>query len=174
MKTVLLEAATPRRRLSASTSFVLGCAASGSACGRSTLTPPALRSNRRLSRNHGPQSMSGHRTRRPRGNTASTKPGAVHVAQKLISSHLVSGEMNPGSEIGLRIDQTLTQDATGTVVMLELEAMTLDRVRTEVSVQYVDHNLLQAAALPLQHPQARRIHIPAGRRGLRRAGSRPG
>jgi aconitase A len=68
----------------------------------------------------------------------------MNVAQKLISSHLVSGEMNPGSEIGLRIDQTLTQDATGTVVMLELEAMTLDRVRTEVSVQYVDHNLLQA------------------------------
>jgi aconitate hydratase len=68
----------------------------------------------------------------------------MNVAQKLISSHLVSGKMNPGSEIGLRIDQTLTQDATGTVVMLELEAMTLDRVRTEVSVQYVDHNLLQA------------------------------
>ena len=56
----------------------------------------------------------------------------MNVEQKLISSHLVSGEMNPGSEIGLRIDQTLTQDATGTVVMLELEAMALDRVRTEV------------------------------------------
>lgn len=68
----------------------------------------------------------------------------MNVAQKLISSHLVSGEMRPGEEIGLRIDQTLTQDATGTLVMLELEAMELDRVRTEVSVQYVDHNLLQA------------------------------
>ena len=68
----------------------------------------------------------------------------MNVTQKLISSHLVSGEMKPGSEVGLRIDQTLTQDATGTVVMLELEAMALDRVRTEVSVQYVDHNLLQA------------------------------
>ncbi|MGH6944958.1 MAG: aconitate hydratase [Geminicoccaceae bacterium] len=67
-----------------------------------------------------------------------------NVAQKLIESHLVSGDPSPGSEIGLRIDQTLTQDATGTLVMLELEAMELDRVKTELSVQYVDHNLLQA------------------------------
>src|SRR5437763_2589271 len=66
------------------------------------------------------------------------------VTEKLIESHLVEGEMTPGTEIGVRVDQTLTQDATGTVVMLELEAMNLDRVRTEVSVQYVDHNLLQA------------------------------
>mgnify|MGYP001824783812 CR=1 FL=1 len=66
-----------------------------------------------------------------------------NVTQKLIQSHLVSGEMTPGSEIGLRIDQSLTQDATGTMVMLELEAMKLDRVKTELSVQYVDHNLLQ-------------------------------
>lgn len=65
-----------------------------------------------------------------------------NVAQKLINSHLVAGEMTPGTEIGLRIDQTLTQDATGTMVMLELEALDLDRVRT-FSVQYVDHNLLQ-------------------------------
>jgi aconitate hydratase len=66
------------------------------------------------------------------------------VAQKLIRDHLVSGSLGePGREIGLRIDQTLTQDATGTLVMLELEAMGLDRVRTEVSVQYVDHNLIQ-------------------------------
>ncbi|MPV38399.1 aconitate hydratase [Georgenia subflava] len=65
------------------------------------------------------------------------------VAHKLIQSHLVSGEMVPGAEIGLRIDQTLTQDATGTLVMLELEAMELDRARTQLSVQYVDHNLLQ-------------------------------
>lgn len=69
---------------------------------------------------------------------------AYNVAQKLIASHLVAGEMIPGSEIGLHIDQTLTQDATGTLVMLELEALGLDRARTEVSVQYVDHNLLQA------------------------------
>jgi aconitate hydratase len=68
---------------------------------------------------------------------------ALNVAQKLIESHLVSGDMTPGEEIGLRIDQTLTQDATGTLVMLELEAMGLDRVRTELSAQYVDHNLLQ-------------------------------
>src|SRR5215210_2940609 len=67
-----------------------------------------------------------------------------NVAQKLIESHLVAGEMTPGEEVGLRIDQTLTQDATGTLVMLELEAMSLDRVRTELSAQYVDHNLLQA------------------------------
>jgi len=66
-----------------------------------------------------------------------------NVAQKLIASHLVSGQMIPGDEIALRVDQTLTQDATGTMVMLELEALDLDRVRTEVSVQYVDHNLLQ-------------------------------
>ncbi|RBM11642.1 aconitate hydratase [Prauserella sp. PE36] len=66
------------------------------------------------------------------------------VAQQLIADHLVSGDMVPGEEIGLRIDQTLTQDATGTLVMQELEALGLDRVRTEVSVQYVDHNLLQA------------------------------
>ncbi|HEX3921324.1 MAG TPA: aconitate hydratase [Streptosporangiaceae bacterium] len=68
------------------------------------------------------------------------------VAQQLIEAHLVSGKPEPGSEIGLAIEQTLTQDATGTTVMLELEAMDLDRVRTEVSVQYVDHNLLQADA----------------------------
>ena len=67
-----------------------------------------------------------------------------NVAQKLIGSHLVGGETTAGSEIGLRIDQTLTQDATGTMVMLELEALGLDRVRTQASVQYVDHNLLQA------------------------------
>src|ERR671915_2297509 len=66
-----------------------------------------------------------------------------NVAQKLISSHLVDGEMAPGQEIALRIDHTLTQDATGTMVMLELEAMDLDYVKTELSAQYVDHNLLQ-------------------------------
>jgi aconitate hydratase len=68
----------------------------------------------------------------------------LNVAQKLIESHLVDGKLEPGGEIGLRIDQTLTQDATGTLVMLELEALNLDRVRTELSAQYVDHNLLQA------------------------------
>ena len=68
------------------------------------------------------------------------------VAHQLIASHLVEGEMTPGEEIALRLDQTLTQDAPGTLVMQELEAMDLDRVKTEVSVQYVDHNLLQADA----------------------------
>src|ERR671919_477677 len=68
---------------------------------------------------------------------------AQNVAQKLIETHLVDGEMRPGAEIALRMDQTLTQDATGTLVMLELEAMGLDRVRTKLSAQYVDHNLLQ-------------------------------
>lgn len=70
-------------------------------------------------------------------------PIPLNVAQKLIQTHLVQGEPVPGTEIGLKIDQTLTQDATGTMVMLELEAMDIDRVRTEISVQYVDHNLLQ-------------------------------
>lgn len=65
------------------------------------------------------------------------------VAHRLIAEHLVEGRMEPGEEIGLRVDQTLTQDATGTLVMQELEAIGLDRVRTEVSVQYVDHNILQ-------------------------------
>ena len=66
-----------------------------------------------------------------------------NVAQKLIESHLITGKMTPGEEIGLRIDQTLTQDATGTLVMLELEAMGLTSVKTELSAQYIDHNLLQ-------------------------------
>jgi aconitate hydratase len=66
-----------------------------------------------------------------------------NVTHKLIESHLLEGEMTPGNEIGIRIDQTLTQDATGTLVMLELEALELDRVKTELSVQYVDHNLIQ-------------------------------
>lgn len=66
-----------------------------------------------------------------------------NVSEKLIASHLVGGEMSAGAEISLRIDQTLTQDATGTMVMLEFEAMNVPRVMTEVSAQYVDHNLLQ-------------------------------
>jgi len=65
------------------------------------------------------------------------------AAHKLIEAHLVEGEMTVGKPIGLKIDQTLTQDATGTLVMLELDALGLDRVKTELSAQYVDHNLLQ-------------------------------
>ena len=65
------------------------------------------------------------------------------VAQKLIKTHLVSGEMIVGSEVGLKIDQTLTQDATGTMAYLEFEAMGIKRVKTELSVAYIDHNTLQ-------------------------------
>ena len=66
------------------------------------------------------------------------------IAQKIIKSHLVTGEMIVGSEIGLRIDQTLTQDATGTMAYLQFEAMGTERVKTELSVAYIDHNTLQA------------------------------
>jgi len=66
-----------------------------------------------------------------------------NVTQKLIGNHMLEGEMVPGEEIGIRIDQTLTQDATGTMVMLEFEAMDIPRVKTELSAQYVDHNLIQ-------------------------------
>ena len=66
------------------------------------------------------------------------------IAQKIIRSHLVSGDMIPGSEIALRIDQTLTQDATGTMAYLEFESMGIPRVRTERSVAYIDHNTLQS------------------------------
>ena len=66
------------------------------------------------------------------------------IAQKIIKNHLVSGEMKVGSEIALKIDQTLTQDATGTMAYLQLEAMEIDRVKTELSVAYIDHNTLQS------------------------------
>ena len=66
------------------------------------------------------------------------------VAEKIIAAHLVSGDMTPGSEIALKIDQTLTQDATGTMAYLEFEAMGIPRVKTELSVAYVDHNTLQS------------------------------
>lgn len=67
----------------------------------------------------------------------------MNVTEKIIKSHLLEGKMEPGQEIALKIDQTLCQDATGTLVMLELEAMGLERTKAEVSVQYVDHNLIQ-------------------------------
>lgn len=66
------------------------------------------------------------------------------IAQKIIKNHLVDGEMTVGSEIALRIDQTLTQDATGTMAYLQFEAMGIERVKTELSVAYIDHNTLQA------------------------------
>lgn len=66
------------------------------------------------------------------------------LAQKIIRAHLLHGDMTPGSEIALRIDQTLTQDATGTMAYLEFETMGIPRVKTELSVAYVDHNTLQS------------------------------
>ncbi|WP_319762898.1 aconitate hydratase [Maridesulfovibrio sp.] len=67
----------------------------------------------------------------------------LNITEKIISAHLLSGEMEPGTEVGLRIDQTLTQDATGTMAYLQFEAMGIDKVQTELSVSYVDHNTLQ-------------------------------
>lgn len=69
---------------------------------------------------------------------------AKTMAYKILKEHLVEGELRPGEEIGIRIDQTLTQDATGTMAYLQFEAMGLDQVQTELSVSYVDHNTLQS------------------------------
>lgn len=92
------------------------------------------------------------------------------VAQKLIKSHLVCGEMTVGSEVGLKIDQTLTQDATGTMAYLEFEAMGVPRVRTELSVAYIDHNTLQTG---FENADDHRfIQSVAKKRGIRF--SRPG
>ena len=66
------------------------------------------------------------------------------IAQKIIKAHMISGSMEVGSEVALRIDQTLTQDATGTMAYLEFEAMGIPRVKTELSVAYIDHNTLQS------------------------------
>ncbi|MBQ6066182.1 MAG: aconitate hydratase [Clostridia bacterium] len=93
-----------------------------------------------------------------------------NLAQKIIKAHLVSGEMIPGAEIGLRIDQTLTQDATGTMAYLQLEAMNIDRVKTELSVAYIDHNTLQNG---FENADDHRfIQTVAQKRGIRF--SRPG
>jgi len=67
----------------------------------------------------------------------------MNLVQKILSAHLVSGELKPGTEIGIRIDQTLTQDATGTMSYLQFEAIGIPRVKTDLSVSYVDHNMLQ-------------------------------
>jgi len=69
---------------------------------------------------------------------------AMNLAQKILSEHLVEGELGPGKEIGIRIDQTLTQDATGTMACLQFEALGIPKVKTELSVSYVDHNMLQS------------------------------
>ena len=65
------------------------------------------------------------------------------VTQKIIDAHFISGEKKPGEQIAVKIDQTLTQDATGTMAYLELEAMGVDKVQTELSVSYIDHNMMQ-------------------------------
>ncbi len=92
------------------------------------------------------------------------------VAQKLIQTHLVSGDMTVGSEVGLKIDQTLTQDATGTMAYLEFEAMGVERVKTELSVAYIDHNTLQTG---FENADDHRfIQSVAKKRGIRF--SRPG
>ena len=69
----------------------------------------------------------------------------LNLTKKILSAHLVDGEMSPGSEIGIRIDHTLTQDATGTMAYLQFEAMGIPKVKTELSVSYVDHNMLQSS-----------------------------
>jgi len=68
---------------------------------------------------------------------------AKNLATKLLEAHLVEGELIPGSEIAIRIDHTLLQDATGTMAMLEFISMGVDRVKVELAAQYIDHNLLQ-------------------------------
>ena len=92
------------------------------------------------------------------------------IAEKIIKAHLVSGEMTPGTEIALKIDQTLTQDATGTMAYLQLEAMEIDRVKTELSVAYIDHNTLQSGFENAD--DHRYIQTVARKHGLRF--SRPG
>ena len=67
-----------------------------------------------------------------------------NITQKIIKNHLLEGELVAGSPVAIRVDQTLTQDATGTMAYLQFEALGLDRVRTELSVSYVDHNTLQS------------------------------
>lgn len=69
---------------------------------------------------------------------------ALTLAEKIIKNHLVSGEMKTGKEIGIKIDQTLTQDSTGTMAYLQFEAMGIDKVKTKYSVAYIDHNMLQS------------------------------
>ncbi len=92
------------------------------------------------------------------------------IAQKIIKAHMAEGSMEPGQEVGLRIDQTLTQDATGTMAYLEFETMGIPRVRTELSVAYIDHNTLQSGFMNAD--DHRFIQSMAKKYGLRF--SRPG
>ncbi len=92
------------------------------------------------------------------------------IAQKIIQSHLLSGDMTPGSEIALKIDQTLTQDATGTMAYLEFETMGIPQVKTEFSIAYVDHNTLQCGFMNADDHQY--LQSVAAKYGVRF--SRPG
>ena len=92
------------------------------------------------------------------------------IAEKILASHLVSGEMTPGSEISIKIDRTLTQDATGTMAYIEFEAMGIDRVKTELSVAYIDHNTLQSGFMNAD--DHRFIRTAAAKYGIQY--SRPG
>ena len=92
------------------------------------------------------------------------------IAQKIIQSHLLSGDMTPGSEIALKIDQTLTQDATGTMAFLEFETMGIPQVKTEFSIAYVDHNTLQCGFMNADDHQY--LQSVAAKYGVRF--SRPG
>ena len=93
------------------------------------------------------------------------------IAQKIIAAHLVDGKMEPGCEVGLRIDQTLTQDATGTMAYLEFEAMGIPRVRTERSVAYIDHNTLQTGFDERRRPP---FHPAPSPKSIGMCYSRPG
>ncbi|MEQ8161409.1 MAG: aconitate hydratase, partial [Smithellaceae bacterium] len=66
-----------------------------------------------------------------------------NIVEKILTDHLICGRLEPGEEIGIRIDQTLTQDATGTMAYLQFEAMGIPRVKTDLSVSYIDHNTIQ-------------------------------
>ena len=92
------------------------------------------------------------------------------IAQKIIASHLISGEMVPGREVALKIDQTLTQDATGTMAYLEFETMGIPQVKTEFSIAYVDHNTLQCGFMNADDHQY--LQTVAAKHGVRF--SRPG
>ena len=85
------------------------------------------------------------------------------LTEKILKAHLVDGEMVKGKEIGIKIDQTLTQDATGTMAYLEFEAMGVPRVKTERSVAYIDHNTLQNG---FENADDRYLFFSSGQRHL--------
>ena len=96
------------------------------------------------------------------------------LTEKILQHHLVSGSYVPGQEIGIRIDQTLTQDATGTMAYLQFESMNIPRVKTELSVSYIDHNTVQIGFenaddhryLQSRGPEIRDLSFPGGQRHL--------